>query len=67
MYESISQVRRVKDFVIPEHMKPCMHILDLPKLKKFLTLKVNFLCQKLSKSFIKEYQFRGTYLVIGIF
>ena len=31
--------------VIPEHMKPCMHILDLPKLKTFLTLKVNFLCQ----------------------
>ena len=38
---------------------------------QFLTFKVNFLCQKLSESFyfffIEEYQFKSTYIVIGIF
>ena len=60
-------VNTFQDFSITEHMKPCMHILEInisslnhivvrptktpksaDKKCKFLTLKVNFLCQKTS-------------------
>ena len=44
----------------------------VPKFDQNLTFKVNFLCQKLSKSFsifffFEEYQFRSTFFVTDVF
>ena len=90
-YSLVWIVDTFQDFLIPEHIKPRLHILEISifslkcvivrptQTPKSADKKANFWLSKwifyiknysnLSNFsfFIEEYQFRGTYIVIGIF